>query len=132
MTRILVIDDELSIVQMLSAFLQEEGWQVLTASNGQEGLERLANARPAVVVSDVMMPVLDGWQLCSRMQADPRYQSIPVVLMSAVVAPTFASPAHVERNSGRFSMSSATAVPFEKPCSAAQWATRFAASFHPR
>ena len=86
MTLILVIDDEISIVEMLSAFLEEEGLQVMTASNGQEGLERLANARPAVVVSDVMMPVLDGWELCRRMQADPRYQSIPLVLMSAVRA----------------------------------------------
>ena len=84
MTAILVIDDELSIVEMLCAFLEEEGWQVTTASNGQEGLERLASVRPAVVVSDVMMPVLDGWELCRRMQADPRYQSIPLVLMSAV------------------------------------------------
>jgi two-component system, OmpR family, alkaline phosphatase synthesis response regulator PhoP len=84
MTQILVIDDEISIVEMLSAFLEEEGWQVTTASNGQEGLERLASVRPAVVVSDVMMPVLDGWELCRWMQADPRYQSIPLVLMSAV------------------------------------------------
>ena len=76
---------------MLSEFLAEQGWQVMTASNGQEGLERLASARPAVVVSDVMMPVLDGWELCRRMQADPRYQSIPVVLMSAVrTAPSLA------------------------------------------
>jgi CheY-like chemotaxis protein len=84
MTLILVIDDELSIVEMLSAFLQGEGWQVMTACNGQQGLERLAHARPAVVVSDVMMPLLDGRELCRRTQADPRYQSIPVVLMSAV------------------------------------------------
>ena len=83
MTPILVIDDEVAIVEMLSVFLKEEGWQVTTASNGQEGLERLTRVRPAVVVSDVMMPVLDGWELCRRMQADPRYQSIPLVLMSA-------------------------------------------------
>lgn len=84
MSLILVIDDEITIVEMLSAFLEGEGLQVMTASNGQEGLERLANARPAVVVSDVMMPVLDGWELCRRMQGDPRYQSIPLVLMSAL------------------------------------------------
>jgi CheY-like chemotaxis protein len=84
MRLILVIDDEITIVEMLSAFLEGEGLQVMTASNGQEGLERLANARPAVVVSDVMMPVLDGWELCRRMQGDPRYQSIPLVLMSAL------------------------------------------------
>lgn len=84
MTAILVIDDEITIVEMLSAFLEEEGWQVTTAFNGQEGLEQLASVQPALVVSDVMMPVLDGWELCRSMQADPRYQSIPVVLMSAV------------------------------------------------
>ena len=84
MTLILVIDDEISIVEMLSAFLEEEGFQVMTAFNGQEGLERLASARPALIMSDVMMPVLDGWELCRRMQADPRYQSIPLVLMSAL------------------------------------------------
>ena len=84
MTAILVIDDEITIVEMLSAFLEEEGWQVTAAYNGQEGLEHLASVRPALVVSDVMMPVLDGWELCRRMQADPRYQSIPLVLMSAI------------------------------------------------
>jgi CheY-like chemotaxis protein len=84
MTLILVIDDEISIVEMLGAFLAEQGWQVMTACNGQEGLERLESTLPAVVVSDVMMPLLDGWELCRRMQADPRYQPIPVVLMSAL------------------------------------------------
>jgi CheY-like chemotaxis protein len=84
MTTVLVIDDEITIVEMLSALLEDEGLQVKTAYNGQEGLEHLAKARPSIVVSDVMMPVLDGLELCRRMQADPRYQSIPVVLMSAL------------------------------------------------
>ena len=84
MTAILVIDDEITIAEMLCAFLEEQGWQVTKASNGQEGLERLASVQPAVVVSDVMMPLLDGWELCRSMQADARYQSIPLVLMSAV------------------------------------------------
>ena len=84
MRTVLVIDDEITIVEMLSALLEEEGLQVKTAFNGQEGLEHMAKARPSIVVSDVMMPVLDGWELCRRMQADPRYQSIPVVLMSAL------------------------------------------------
>ena len=84
MTTVLVIDDEITIVEMLSALLEGEGLQVKTAYNGQEGLEHLAKVRPSIVVSDVMMPVLDGWELCRRMQADPRYQSIPLVLMSAL------------------------------------------------
>jgi two-component system, OmpR family, alkaline phosphatase synthesis response regulator PhoP len=75
---------ESSIVEMLSEVLEEEGYEVITANNGLEGLNRLQSARPAVVMSDVMMPVLDGKELCRRMQADQRLKSIPIVLMSAV------------------------------------------------
>jgi two-component system, OmpR family, alkaline phosphatase synthesis response regulator PhoP len=84
MTLILVVDDESSIVEMLSEVLEEEGYEVITANNGLEGLNLLQCARPAVVMSDVMMPVLDGKELCRRMQADQRLKSIPIVLMSAV------------------------------------------------
>ncbi len=84
MTLILVVDDEVSIVELLSLFLEGTGYQVMKAYNGQEALDCLASARPDVVISDVMMPVLDGRELCRRMQADPRYRSIPVVLMSAI------------------------------------------------
>ena len=62
MTLILVVDDESSIVEMLSEVLEEEGYEVITANNGLEGLNLLQSARPAVVMSDVMMPVLDGWE----------------------------------------------------------------------
>lgn len=83
MTLILVVDDEFSIVEMLSAVLEEEGYEVMTASNGQEGLRLLQNTLPALVISDIMMPILDGLELCRRMQADGRLKFIPVVLMSA-------------------------------------------------
>ena len=84
MTTILVVDDEHSIVEFLATFLQEEGYQVVTAHNGEEGLDGLAVTRPAVVLCDVMMPVLDGREMCRRMQANPKYRSIPFVFMSAV------------------------------------------------
>ncbi len=84
MTLILVVDDEVSIVELLSMFLEATGYQVMKAYNGQKALDCLASARPDVVISDVMMPVLDGRELCRRMQADPRYRSIPIVLMSAI------------------------------------------------
>lgn len=85
MRLILVVEDEVSIVDMLRAFLEEEGYQVMTARNGEEGLKCLNTARPAVILCDLMMPVLDGRQMCQRLQSDPRYRSIPFVLMSAVV-----------------------------------------------
>lgn len=84
MTTILVVDDELSIVELLTAFLEDEGYQVVTARNGEEGLACLTRLRPALVLCDMMMPVVDGREMCQKMQANPHYRSIPIVLMSAV------------------------------------------------
>ena len=88
MTTVLVVDDESSIVEVLTTLLEDEGYHVVTARNGAEGLASLAASQPEVVLCDVMMPVLDGRQMCERMQANPLYRSIPIVLMSAVNAAT--------------------------------------------
>jgi two-component system response regulator VicR len=84
MTTILVVDDELSIATMLGDVLEEAGYQVLLAKNGREALDALAVARPAVVVTDMMMPIMDGESLCRAMQADPVHQAIPIIATSAV------------------------------------------------
>ncbi len=84
MTTVLVVDDESSIVEVLTTLLEDEGYHVVTARNGEEGLACLATAQPEIVLCDVMMPVLDGREMCRRMQANPRYRSIPIILMSAV------------------------------------------------
>ncbi len=87
MPMILVVDDEPAIAEMLQDLLEDEGYQVVTAGNGQEGLACLPEMRPQLVLSDVMMPGLDGRAFCRALQADPTYRSIPVVLMSAAAAP---------------------------------------------
>jgi two-component system, OmpR family, alkaline phosphatase synthesis response regulator PhoP len=84
MTTILVVDDESSIVEVLATLLEDEGYHVVTARNGEEGLARLATSQPEIVLCDVMMPVLDGREMCRRMQTNPLYRSIPIILMSAV------------------------------------------------
>jgi CheY-like chemotaxis protein len=81
--RILLVDDEVAIRECLQGLLQDEGYQVVTAANGRQALAQLAVDPPDVVLSDVMMPVLDGWGLWQAMQAEPAYHAIPVVLMSA-------------------------------------------------
>ncbi|MBA2392198.1 MAG: response regulator [Ktedonobacteraceae bacterium] len=88
MTTVLVVDDESSIVEVLTTLLEEEGYHVVSACNGEEGLACLARAQPEIVLCDVMMPVLDGREMCKRMQANPLYRSIPIVLMSAISAAT--------------------------------------------
>jgi two-component system, OmpR family, alkaline phosphatase synthesis response regulator PhoP len=84
MMRVLVVDDERSIVEVLQIFLSGEGYEVAIASNGEEGLAVLEQAQPDVVLCDVMMPVLDGREMYRQMRANDRYRSIPFILMSAV------------------------------------------------
>ena len=83
MTTILVVDDEMAVADFLKVVLEDEGYHVLLAENGREGLARLAESRPALVLCDIMMPIVDGPSLCRAMQQDPSYQAIPFVLMSA-------------------------------------------------
>lgn len=84
MTLILVIDDETGIREFLRAMLADEGYETTLAGDGQEGLQRLEEALPDVVLSDVMMPFLNGIDLAMAIARNPRYRTIPVVLMSAV------------------------------------------------
>ncbi len=87
MPTILVVDDEVAIAEVLQDLLEDEGYRVVTASNGREALACVADVRPDVVMSDVMMPMMDGWQLCEVLQTDPSFPSIPIVLMSAAAQP---------------------------------------------
>ncbi|GCE16282.1 response regulator [Dictyobacter kobayashii] len=84
MSTILVVDDEVSIIEVLRDVLIDEGYEVMTASNGKEGLACLEKTRPDLVLCDVMMPVIDGRELCRRMTANPHLRSIPLIFMTAV------------------------------------------------
>src|SRR3954468_2250850 len=87
MPDILIAEDELSIATLLRDTLEDEGYAVVLAQNGQEALNILRTTRPALVLTDVMMPILDGFALCRAIQADPTYQAIPVIVMSAILDP---------------------------------------------
>jgi CheY-like chemotaxis protein len=81
--RILVVDDDPTIQRLLQVNLEMEGHEVLTAGDGHEALVRLRDGAPEVVLLDVMMPGLDGWQVCERIRADPDLAATPVVILSA-------------------------------------------------
>lgn len=80
---ILVVDDEYASLEVLALLLTGEGFRVFTAGDGQEALERLAETSIALVITDFKMPRMDGSELCLRMLAEPRLQSIPVIFTSA-------------------------------------------------
>ncbi|NOJ81974.1 response regulator [Myxococcus xanthus] len=83
MKRLLIVDDELAIVEALQDILSVEGYDVDTAFNGAEGLHRMADAKPDLVLLDLMMPVMDGREMLRRMREDDDLRGIPVVVMSA-------------------------------------------------
>jgi CheY-like chemotaxis protein len=84
MKTILVIEDEDSIIDLLNMLLVDEGYHVITARNGREGLMRLAESLPTLILCDVMMPVMNGLEFCQEVQSHAEYHSIPIILMSAV------------------------------------------------
>ena len=81
--RILVVDDEIYIVHILEFTLTMEGYEVLTAADGEEALRRLEQDRPDLVVLDVMMPKVDGYEVLRRIRADEDFRQMPVILLSA-------------------------------------------------
>jgi CheY-like chemotaxis protein len=84
MATVLVVDDEFGIVDVLETILTDEGYRVLTACNGKQGLVRLTEEKPEVILLDFMMPILGGSEMLRAMAVEPAYQHIPVIMMSAL------------------------------------------------
>jgi DNA-binding response OmpR family regulator len=80
---VLIVEDDNDIRDALEQILTEEGFDVVTASNGELGLRRLAERAPVLILLDLMMPVMNGWQFRQRQLADPRFAQTPVVIISA-------------------------------------------------
>jgi len=83
MAKILVIDDEAQLTEMVQMRLEAAGYEVVIASNGQEGLEKAKNIEPDLILCDVMMPKMDGYKVCGLLKNDPRYSKIPLILFTA-------------------------------------------------
>jgi DNA-binding response OmpR family regulator len=83
MTTVLVIDDEAPIRLLCRVNLEAEGMDVLESSSGPDGLEQAKSARPDVILLDVMMPGLDGWQVAERLLEDDDTAEIPIVFLTA-------------------------------------------------
>jgi DNA-binding response OmpR family regulator len=80
---VLVVDDDAVILRLLEVNFQMEGFDVLTAVDGEEGFDKAKASHPDVVVSDVMMPKLSGLELVERLKGDDTTRDIPVILLSA-------------------------------------------------
>ena len=85
---LLIVEDDLDILKLLDAMLTFNGYRVVMARNGREGLEIIQTKRPAIIITDIMMPKLDGFGLVHRLRINPETRDIPVVIMTATyIAP---------------------------------------------
>ncbi len=80
--RILVVDDNESLVRLVKGVLEREGYEILTAFDGVEGLELAQREQPNLIILDILMPRMDGYEVCQHLQADPRTQNIPILLLT--------------------------------------------------
>jgi two-component system sensor histidine kinase ChiS len=80
---ILIVDDNRDNIEILSAFLKSRGYQVASAEDGKTALAKLEEVNPSLVLLDVMMPGMDGWQVCRTIKAHPDYGSTRVMMVTA-------------------------------------------------
>ena len=81
--KVLVVDDEPNIVISLKFLLENAGFDVKSESDGQSALDAIASSTPDVLVLDVMLPGLDGFQVLRELRSDPRYEKLPVLMLTA-------------------------------------------------
>ncbi len=85
--KILIIDDEKDLIEVLSFRLQSYGYQVISATDGESGLKKVKSEQPNLIILDLMMPNMDGYEVARRLKADALSSSIPVIVLTAAVTP---------------------------------------------
>jgi DNA-binding response OmpR family regulator len=85
-TKILVVDDEPDALELIEANLKSAGYEAISASNGQEALAKARVSQPALVILDVMLPEVDGLEVCKILRHDPKTASLPIIMLTARTA----------------------------------------------
>ncbi len=81
--KILVVDDEKALTALVSLHMKMAGFEVLTANNGEKALELAGEEKPDLIILDLMLPKIDGWEVCKRLRQDPGISNIPVIMLTA-------------------------------------------------
>jgi two-component system alkaline phosphatase synthesis response regulator PhoP len=81
--RVLIVDDEADIITTVQYRLEFCGFEVITAANGKEGLEKAANEKPDIILLDISMPVMNGHEVLERLKSYPELKDIPVIMLTA-------------------------------------------------
>ena len=81
--KILLVDDEQDIIKTVGFRLRSVGYEVITASDGMEGLDKARKEKPDLIILDLMLPKIDGYKVCALLKKDDRYAKIPIILFTA-------------------------------------------------
>jgi two-component system alkaline phosphatase synthesis response regulator PhoP len=84
MRKVLLVDDDVELCEAIRVLLESKDYEVAMAHNGKEGLERVRAEHPDLVILDVMMPEMNGYDVCVVLKADPKLKRIPVILLTGV------------------------------------------------
>ncbi len=82
--KILVVDDEVDIVRLITLKLANEGFKVIGAGDGEEALKKVAEDKPDLIILDISMPKMDGWEVCEKLKAKPESKDIPIIMLTAL------------------------------------------------
>lgn len=81
--KILIIDDELDMVKVVTIRFEASGYEVISASNGQEGIDKSKRFKVDLILLDIIMPNMDGYEVCRKLKTDPKTKNIPIVIFTA-------------------------------------------------
>jgi two-component system alkaline phosphatase synthesis response regulator PhoP len=81
---ILLVDDDMDFTEATKLILESKSYTVIVANDGKEGLKKAQTEKPALIILDVMMPEMDGYEVCTKLKSDPQYSHIPILLLTAV------------------------------------------------
>jgi CheY-like chemotaxis protein len=82
--KILLVEDDADFVEATKLILESKSYDVAVAYDGKEGLQKVKTEEPDLIILDVMMPEMDGYEVCAKLKADPQYRHIPILLLTAV------------------------------------------------
>lgn len=81
---ILLVEDDIDFAEATKLILENRSYDVSVAHDGREGLEKAQTLNPDLIILDVMMPEMDGYEVCAKLKSDPKYRNIPILLLTAV------------------------------------------------
>lgn len=81
--RILIIEDEKDLIEAVTFRLEDAGYDVITAFDGEDGLEKAKKERPDLIILDLMLPKMNGYKVCGLLKGDSRYSGIPIIIFTA-------------------------------------------------